>query len=732
MGSPFVGRSGRLLDGMLKHVGLSRAQANVANVCQYRPPDNDISVFFPKGEPNDLVLEGVRELVDLIEATKPKAILALGNTALWALTSHRGISDRRGSVYAHNGIPVLAMMHPAALLRAPTDMNLAMRDMVRFKSLVDGTYPGVRARRLVINPTHNDIAELRHAMEYESKMVAVDIETGGGVLQCVGFAPSPEYAVCIPCDSSYRRGVIQSLLATFTAKVFHNAPYDVPYLQHKEGMTIYGPIHDTLAMQQALHPELPRSLAVLTSLYTTMPYYKDMGVLWQKTDNYDMYWQYNALDVSCTIECAERLLEQLDAKDLRAVYERTREVLPVAIAMSVRGIKYDSDEALHQKGRLQRTARRWQAVLNGRAGYEVNVNSPLQVRKMLYQDLKLPTQTGKEGGATTSQKALLTLYPRIHERKTRKIVRALLYTRQAMKLLGTYLNTDPSPDGRMRSSFNPAGTETGRWSASKYLITEGVNLQTVPPGWKSCFVADEGMVLWNADYSQIEARLVAYLANDERSIRIFEDPKGDIHKENASVIFNKPVDQITDNERQLGKTVHALNYGVTPPVLMETVNKRALETGVWLDLAIAKKVREIYLTRFEQVTEWQADVWAEVQKTRTLTNPFGRRRIFTGPTAGEGSEHTKKEALAFIPQSTVPDLMNQALLKLVASPPVVGFEVLLNVHDALFGQAPISAQEAWIPAVREAMQIPFTINGHLVRIPVDIKIGPRWSQMRKV
>ncbi len=515
-----------------------------------------------------------------------------------------------------------------------------------------------------------------------------------------------------------------------TPKIFHNAPYDVPYLQHKAGVRVNGVIHDTLAMAQALHPELPRDLGTLTSLYTLQPYYKDTGILWKATADFDMYWRYNALDAACTVEVAEVLRSKLQQYDLWSVYERTLKVLPHAMAMSLRGVKYDSTEATRLRARLSRQITRWQSILDARAHRAINVNSNPQVTTLLFKDMGLPERRNREGGLTTKQQALLELYPRIQDHKARQTLRAILEVRHARKLM-TYIDVKPSADGRMRSSFNPAGTETGRWSASKFLITEGANLQTVTPGWKSCFVADDGNLLWNADYSQIEARLVSYLANDARSIEIFESG-GDIHKENAAVIFRTTTDKITKRQRDIGKSVHALNYGVGVDTLVDTVNKRALDTGVWLDRGMGKYVRETYLNNFDQVVRWQEQTWETVQKTRTLVNPFGRRRIFLGPTQGTGSEHTKKEALAFVPQSTVPDLMNEALIELRTQPPCAGFEVLLNIHDALFGQAPEGDLECWGTEVLKRMQRPITLGSRVVVIPVDLQVGYRWSQMVKL
>jgi DNA polymerase-1 len=235
-----------------------------------------------------------------------------------------------------------------------------------------------------------------------------------------------------------------------------------------------------------------------------------------------------------------------------------------------------------------------------------------------------------------------------------------------------------------------------------------------------------------ADYSQIEARIVAYLANDENAIAIFNDLNGDIHRANASIIFGKPPEEISELERFLSKTsVHAMNYDVGAETLMRGVNKRALDTGIWIDLKMAKKIRQTYLTKFDRVVRWQEATWREVQKTKRLVNPFGRRRIFTGPTSGVGADHTKKEAIAFVPQSTVPDLLNRAILGLREFQMPL-FETTLQVHDALMGQGPVGKEAEWLPKIREAMQIPFTVNGHTVTIPVEIKVGTRWSELRKV
>lgn len=738
-GKPFVGKSGAfLMNSLTKFAGTPRNRYNIINVYPFRPEGNDIA----KADPTTLV-EGKRELYEFIERAKPKAILAVGNTALEALTGLVDISKRRGSVYNYKDIPVLASLHPAAVLRDSSMQQLFGRDLMKWGRLVLYGPELPTPHEFTIRPTEDDLNELRAQLLYNTTHnvpVAVDIEADERQLACVGFGLPGGRCYCIPATTPEYRAAIREFLGYDYPKIFHNAVYDLAFLKHRCGIIVRGKVHDTLAMHQALAPELPRDLGTLTSLYTNQPYYKDMYTAWadgsKGSEAYDTYYTYNCLDVKCTYEIYKALQSRLGMAGLYDVYEVTRTVIPHAVDMSCLGIKYDQEEADRLGVKLNKELARWQKVLDGRAGRPINVFSPPQVKELLYRDLGLPMKRGKTGsGATTSEKALMSIYSTIPDRKIRKIIRAIIATRQRRKFISSYLGTKKSKgpassDGRVRTSFSPAGTDTGRWSASKFLITEGLNLQTVPKKFKSCFIADEGMVLWMADYSQIEARFVAYLAGDKAQIAMFNTPGGDIHKLNAARIFNVAIEDVTPHQRQVAKScVHALNYGVGPVTLMETVNKKAIETGFYLSLDMARRVRNVYMTEFRDVIKWQEAIWVELKRSRRLTNPFGRTRLFTGPLTGGESEHTRMTGLAFLPQSTVPDLMNRALITLRDTPPVPGFETALQIHDALGGWAPMESVDTWVPKIRAAMTIPVVFPMGTCTVPVEIAIGTRWSSL---
>lgn len=720
-GRPFVGKSGKLLDHALQQAGLGRGQFSITNVCPYRPPGNKIEPWIKRRDPR--LMEGIEQLKRLIEETRPEGILSVGGTALWALTGHTGILGWRGSPERYAGIPHIPTVHPAAVLRDYKLQPLFLHDIRRFAKHVRGEIV-VRDRRIGGELGH----ELLKACS-EAEVVAVDIEVADGEIDCIAFASSPDR---VWVADGAERHIIQLVLHSCRAIVCHNAPYDIPFLVDRAGYTVDAELHDTLILARTVFPEMPAGLDTLASLHTTEPYYAHLFDQYKEDGDRKKLHRYNGLDAAVTIECFDVLRRAAKAVGVWDTYERRRRMLPHANAMSMRGVRYDHTRAAEVAARNRRAIVRWQAVLEKRVSQPINVFSSKQMPELLYRKMLLPVQREK-GKVTTGQKKLMHLYATIPDRGVRKVLRAIIRVRSARKFHSAYLKAKLSPEGRVRSSFNPCGTETGRWSASKYLITEGVNLQTPPPIWRPCLVADPGMVLWYADYSQIEARIVAYDAGDARMIQVFESG-GDIHKDNACRIYGVTLEGVTPYLRQVAKTcVHALNYDILPKELMLSVNRKALETGLWISLDDAKRIRNLYREKFESVIEWQERQWRTIcgkrlVKDRILTNPFGTSMVFMGPTTGSGAEHTRKSAIAFVPQSTVPDLMNPALAQLRNNPPVPGFEVLLQVHDAMLGQAPAESVDEWMPAIRAAMDIPIPIRDYNVRVPVDVKVGPRWSE----
>ncbi len=302
----------------------------------------------------------------------------------------------------------------------------------------------------------------------------------------------------------------------------------------------------------------------------------------------------------------------------------------------------------------------------------------------------------------------------------------LLKIRQCKKLLSNYLINKGGEDGRIRCSYVIGGTETGRLSSRKSVFNTGMNLQNIPPGvCRRMFIADEGKTFVNVDLSQAEARVVAYIAEEIRQIKVFED-EGDIHQLNAD---NLPPDftpkgsayENVPNPRRLfaKKHVHAFNYG-------EGAWAFAKEAGI--PRLEATAIRNKYFDSYPSIRAYHMGVQSALNKNRVMTTPMGRRRTFFGP----WGDQLFREAYAFVPQSTVGDVLNLALIGFckinkLATP-------MLQIHDAFLVQCDDNQDmiDRVSADMREAFKIPLSIKGRTFTIPIDIKVGKNWDEMEEV
>lgn len=790
---PLVGPTGTMTDAMLWRMNMPRNMWDVTNACLWRPPYNNLMPWFRKQD--ERLVASLEMLKELVQGNSYDYILALGWYALWALTGKRGIAEHRGSVYQSTlaDVPVIGTYHPAVLFEEPKLANLIWRDLGRFRNMTQGNPPVPLQRNLILFPTPGDIAAFRERA-LNAPWMAVDIETPGKRLGKIGkqkidplsrrvteigFALSPADAICVP-RTEESEPVIRELLAAGMPKVFHNAHFDPVFMQYVEDWEVNGEFHDTMLAHHTLYPESPRDLGYCVSLYTTEPYFKNLG----KSRGNDQgtlaeFYRYNALDVATTAEIFQTLLGKagkLEKFGLSTVYERDRRAIKIANDMSSRGIRLDRAEVDRFREKLLRDWRRWQSILDVRCGVDpahvewyntpegwaklieayrkgrwakvhegINVSSPKLVQHLLYTELKLPplSETDKKTKRkklTSKQTKLLYKYPQLPKYK-QKVLKPLLMVRKARKLLGTYVDI-VTPDDRVRGSFGVAAAETGRWNCSTLLIDrEGMNLQTLPPEFKRCLIADDGYYLAVLDYKQIEAVLTAYDAEDLEQIALFErmatgDPTADIHKLNASRVLGCKPEQVTPHQRQyIGKSTHAVNYDVKKQTLCEFVNRRGLESGIFITPSFADMIIKEYRKKSPAIVQWHKRVWQDGKKTKVQFNHMGRRRIFLGPTAGPRAHDTRGEMIANRPQSTVPDMLTEAMLKLEADGtlkcPECDFQLLAQAHDAVIVQGKKGTLGVWLSLAINLMVIPLTIHGRRCIVPVEAKYGERLSKMKE-
>ena len=303
----------------------------------------------------------------------------------------------------------------------------------------------------------------------------------------------------------------------------------------------------------------------------------------------------------------------------------------------------------------------------------------------------------------------------------------ILELRHIETLLSNFINVDIE-DERIYTSYSLV--ETGRLSSHEDELGRGSHLQNVPGSnvsteeekqfhvnVRKIFVADEGKVLIEADKKQGEVMIVAWLANELRMKEVFKSG-GDIHRKNAGYIFRKSEDSVTSNERYLAKRmVHASNYGMGS-------NTMAAYCGMSKNEAQVAQKR--YFEAFPNILSWQSKVREEVKKTRVLTNPFGRRRVFFD----RMGKDLFKEAYAFVPQSTLVDDVNKGTIELFykGEPRL---EILTQTHDSVLVQVKPEDVGWAIKLMKDCLEQPFLCGGELLTIPVEVKTGLSWGELKE-
>jgi DNA polymerase-1 len=309
------------------------------------------------------------------------------------------------------------------------------------------------------------------------------------------------------------------------------------------------------------------------------------------------------------------------------------------------------------------------------------VDSPKELKTLLYDELKFPTQYGlnsnKERKVTTDAKALTSLEAKFHH----PILALITRYRSLRTIKSTMLESIPTEGGRMRTSYGT--TENGRLSSKVRWDKTGMNLLNIPKRGEDeelsknvrvLFKALPGWEVMEIDLSQAEARVVAWESNCLGMKKEFSRPGGDVFKLLGSFIYGCTFDQVTKPQRELCKrTVHGSDYLMGPQRFSELLG---------VSVAEGRPYQEHYFRLFPEVREGQEEIRVKLVKDRKLKNSLGRERIFLDriPYSREGGfgKETWKEGAAFGPQGTVGDYLNQALIKLYYCLPSPG-EIWLQV-----------------------------------------------------
>ena len=354
------------------------------------------------------------------------------------------------------------------------------------------------------------------------------------------------------------------------------------------------------------------------------------------------------------------------------------------------------------------------------AGREFNVASPLQLSKVLFEDLSLPTKGIKKSknGFSTGQKELDKLG------EYSPIIEKIEQFREFSKLKSTYVDALPKladEKNRIHSNFAQDVTTTGRLSSSN------PNLQNIPirselgRRIREGFVAKKRNLLVSADYSQFELRLAAVLANDKPLIETFEKDL-DIHAKTASEVFGVPIDEVSKEQRRVAKIINfSVLYGVGAHNLSGTIGVGFYE---------AKKYIEEYFNAHKPIRELMDNTLKKAQDEGFVETFFGRRRPMPDIKSSNFMirEMAKRAAQNMPIQGTEADLMKRAMLAVDEKIVKAGLgEQILQIHDSILVEVPAENAENVAEILKQEMEsVAPELN---VKLKVEVSIGKDWLNM---
>jgi len=774
---PFTGPSGDLLWEICREIGIHRNDVYTTNVVKYRPPNNDLrklnEILDDDGQP--ITIEScISQLWDEIQAINPNIIVTLGNTSLKAVTGKTSILKWRGSCIQSKAFDykVLPTIHPAALLHSESDdfekkgplkysyKHIIKLDLLKaIKESEDKTYhPPER----LVEIARDSVSLYRFLDAYKDKdTVAVDIEVEAAIPFCVGLAFNEWHAISVPLFDiwSIRKeqgvakhqlvemwGLLDTLFTSGIKVIGQNFKFDQGQLELICGLQIANFHCDTGLLAHCIHPEFPKALEFNTSIYTNVPYYKEEGkeFNWKK-DKVERILHYNGLDACVTFECYTEMIK--DAREMVVpgfpnwvddfCLDYQRELHYLYRDIENTGFKIDFKMQKRLVEEYSKKIEEMQAELNKLAGWEVNVNSPKDCPVLVYQQWKMPYRRG------TAEEVLIALIAntkKLHPNIERGLELILLIRRFKIARK-KYFGARVDYDGRMKTVYTIAGTETGR-SNTKILKPPvrpekmGIPFQTITKHGdigteiRQMFVADKGFVIVETDMSQAEARIVALLAEDFKLGDMFAR-KVDVHSFTTCMIFGIERQSVTKELRFIGKTTrHAGNYGMKKHRLMEIVNTDAKKFKI--DVKISEWRAGQILDKFHAFSPNIRNVFHEgirralTDNNLTLVSPYGRYRQFFD----RWGEDLFKEAFAHIPQSTVPDHIRLAGLRARKRFDKEGVEAYyaLEGHDSLISLVREKDVDTYISILHEEIEAPIdfsrcTLQRGTVVIPAESKVG---------
>lgn len=753
-----------------------------------------------------------------------------GIFAKWDVRS-ASLDKMRGGVYDYQGIPVV-ITYPITAIHQKLDTRLVQNedgesdqqepyrvqqgswilsnDWAKVGRLYHGKQRRLPAFTYSICRTVEDCLAAERFL-VDCVLVAADIETGcyPAQITCSGYTglsrDGTVRSFVIPFYDEYKTGGVywdseDDHIAAYlcmrrindspSIKTFQNGAYDNAY-NIRDRIPAKNWFLDSMLLWYSLYAELPKSLDFISSiLLDNYQYWKDDIKAKEESGvggDMEQYWRYNALDCYYTLFNTLYLI-RIMANNPTMQYNYNDVLLRMfsGMRMSMRGVKADfrrRDE--HREALTAERVDKLDLLRYMIDDPDFNVESPQQKIQLLYDFLGIRPRNargrfverhGKGEGKTPSSGSLALKLAKTDHPFFRVIIEAMEEAMVPAKQIANVCNIKLFTD-RFRTSFNAAGTETGRYSSKSSNFWDGSNVQNIRDSYRDWLVADEDCVMLDIDYSQSDDVFIAYESQDPEKIRVVESG-ADAHAVNGELFFKRPYDWIVAGKkahdplvvhpltgvRQLSKRiVHGTNFQMAAMTLYVTMGREAVvaaaellgfkDAETWEQeklVHFCNGLMAVYRKKYKRLTpkEYYAEIAKMLKDSGRITNAFGLTRTFLGSHTDNG---TQREATAFIGQSDTASNMNRVMYEVDWGyiPPTFrdgpnpdagatplrmdleshGFRFHLQVHDNFLSQLSIK-HPRWKEAAHNLLHVmnrPVIIHGREVRVKAEAGIGLRWG-----
>lgn len=544
----------------------------------------------------------------------------------------------------------------------------------------------------------------------------------------ISMTPNEAVYVAMPIDNEAREQMKVVLRMLLCSKQVQYVSHDVKrdyIILHNEGIELTSNYYDTAVAHYLLQSEMKHSLPSLAFTYLGCMASQAVEDALQRKVGAEID-EAVVGNVMCeiadiTLRLCEKFHPMLEDEGLISLLNEIElPFVKVLADMEIEGVRIDVGELAKMSQSLTLRVHEIEKSVYELAGGEFNVSSPMQVGEVLFERLKIdPKAKRTKGGAYSTAEDVLEKYRKVHP-----IVDKILQIRGLKKLLSTYINAlseliNPAT-GKIHTSYNQTVTATGRISSTN------PNLQNIPVRTEDgreirrAFIADEGCVLYSADYSQIELRLIADMSGDENMIEAFRSG-ADIHRATAAKVYGITLDEVTDEQRRYAKTANfGIIYGISAFGLSERLS---------ISRADAKMLIEGYYASYPQMRKYMDDNLEQVRKDGFVSTIKGRRRYLPDINSRNAvvRGYAERNAVNAPIQGSAADIIKVAMIDIARDFATEGLcsKMIMQVHDELvFNVVPEELQRVE-ELVKKNMENAY--HGR-VALTVSAGVGNNWLE----